>query len=229
VSADRPRQLALDLPHSESLTRDNFLEGPSNAAALALIERWPDWPHRVMWLAGPEGAGKSHLAAIWADRTGAARTTAAALHEGLLPGLLAGVAVVVEDLDAGTIDQPSLFHLLNLVREHGTFLLLTARQPPTHLAISLPDLGSRLRAIPVVALGPPDDQLFLALLVKFCADRQMSVDAALVNYLASRIERSAAAARAAVAALDAEALRQRRPVTRALAAEVLRDQDGPAA
>jgi chromosomal replication initiation ATPase DnaA len=44
-----------------------------------------------------------------------------------------------------------------------------------------------------------------------------------VNYLANRIERSFAAARSAVARLDEEAMRQHRPVTRALAAELFRD------
>jgi chromosomal replication initiation ATPase DnaA len=48
----------------------------------------------------------------------------------------------------------------------------------------------------------------------------MAVDEALVNYLATRIERSFAAAGLAIARLDEEAIRQQRPVTRALAAEL---------
>lgn len=220
--ADRPHQLALALPHAESLTRDNFLEGPSNATALALVDRWPDWPNRVMLLAGPEGCGKSHLAAIWAERAGARIVAGRDLADEAVPDLVAAGAVVVEDLDGGPLDERGLFHLLNLAREERAFVLITSRQPPTALAVALPDLGSRLRAVPVVALGPPDDQLFLALLVKFCADRQMTVDASVINYIAARIERSVAAARAAVAQLDSESLRLRRPVTRALAAEVLR-------
>lgn len=220
--AERPHQLALALPHTESLTRDNFLEGPSNATALGLIDGWPDWPNRVMLLAGPEGCGKSHLAAIWAERAGARIIAARDLAEDAVPDLVAAGAVAVEDLDGAPFDERGLFHLLNLAREERAFVLITSRQPPTALSLTLPDLGSRLRAVPVVALGPPDDQLFLALLVKFCADRQMTVDAGVINYLATRIERSVAAARAAVARLDGESLRLRRPVTRALAAEVLR-------
>jgi chromosomal replication initiation ATPase DnaA len=88
----------------------------------------------------------------------------------------------------------------------------------------LRDLRSRLRALPAVALDEPDDELFRALIIKYCADRQMSVDEAVVSYLTTRIERSYAAARQAVALLDAEALRQGRPVTRALAAELLRHE-----
>jgi chromosomal replication initiation ATPase DnaA len=219
----QPRQLAFALPHAESLSRDDFLEGPSNAEALALIERWPDWPNRVMLLVGPEGSGKSHLAAIWAEAAGARSTSAHALTATEVPGELATGALVVEDLKSGDVDERALFHLLNLAREDTAFLLITARVPAASLEIELRDLRSRLRAIPTVTLLPPDDQLFRALIVKFCADRQMSVDESVVSFLASRIERSSVAARQAVEHLDTEALRLGRPVTRALAAELLRD------
>jgi chromosomal replication initiation ATPase DnaA len=219
----QPRQLAFALPHAESLSRDDFLEGPSNAEALALIERWPDWPNRVMLLVGPEGSGKSHLAAIWAEAAGARSTSAHALTATEVPGELATGALVVEDLQSGDVDERALFHLLNLAREDTAFVLITARAPAASLEIELRDLRSRLRAIPTVTLLPPDDQLFRALIVKFCADRQMAVDETVVSFLASRIERSSVAAKQAVEHLDAEALRLGRPVTRALAAELLRD------
>jgi chromosomal replication initiation ATPase DnaA len=217
-----PRQLAFALPHAESLTRDNFLEGPANAAGVALIDGWPEWPNRVIWLAGPEGAGKSHLAAIWAEQAGARSTTARALTPETVPGALATGALVLEDLRPNEFDERALFHLLNLAREDGAYVLITARSAPSALQIELRDLRSRLRAVPVVSLLPPDDQLFRALIVKFCADRQLTVDEAVVSYLATRIERSYAAAQQAVARLDVEALRQGRPVTRALAAELWR-------
>ena len=216
----QPRQLAFALPHAESFTRDDFLEGPANAAGLALIDRWPDWPNRVMLLIGPEGSGKSHLAAIWAEQSGARSTSAHALTPAEVPGALATGALVVEDLKATDLDERALFHLLNLAREDGAFVLITARLPPTE--IDLRDLRSRLRAVPIVQLLPPDDHLFRALIVKFCADRQLSVDETVVSYLASRLERSYAAPRQAVELLDTEALRLGRPVTRALAAELLR-------
>ena len=219
----QPRQLAFALPHAESLSRDDFLEGPANAEALSLIERWPDWPNRVMLLVGPEGSGKSHLAAIWAEAAGARSTSAHTLTPAEVPGELATGALVVEDLRSGEFDERALFHLLNLAREDEAFVLITARAPAASLEIELRDLRSRLRAIPMVTLSPPDDQLFRALIVKFCADRQMSVDESVVGFLANRIERSSIAARQAVEYLDSEALRLRRPVTRALAAELLRD------
>jgi len=219
----QPRQLAFALPHAESLTRDNFLEGPANAGGLALVDGWPEWPNRIMLLVGPEGSGKSHLAAIWAEQAGARSTTAHALTAAAVPGALATGALVVEDLKSSDFDERALFHLMNLAREDGAFVLVTAREPPSGFQIELRDLRSRLRAVPTVSLLPPDDQLFRALIVKFCADRQLAVDETVVSYLATRIERSYAAARHAVELLDAEALRLGRPVSRALAAELLRN------
>jgi chromosomal replication initiation ATPase DnaA len=219
----QPRQLAFALPHAESLTRDDFLEGPANSAGLALVDSWPDWPNRTMLLVGPEGSGKSHLAAIWAEQAGARSTTAHALTAAAVPGALATGALVVEDLKSGDFDERALFHLLNLAREDEASVLITAREPPSAFAVELRDLRSRLRALPTASLLPPDDQLFRALIVKFCADRQLAVDETVVSYLANRIERSFAAARRAVELLDTEALRLGRPVTRALAAELLRN------
>ena len=227
ASRVHPRQLAFALPHAQSLTRDNFLEGPANAAGLALIDGWPEWPSRTMMLVGPEGSGKSHLATIWAEQAGARSITAHALTAANVPAALATGALVVEDLNAAAFDERALFHLLNLAREDQAYLLITARIAPSVLDIELRDLRSRLRALPVVSLQPPDDQLFRALIVKFCADRQLAVDEAVVSYLATRLERSYAAARQAVEHLDGEALRLGRPVTRALAAEVLRNADTP--
>jgi chromosomal replication initiation ATPase DnaA len=219
----QPRQLAFALPHAESLTRDNFLEGPANEAGLGLIESWPEWPARSMLLVGPEGSGKSHLAAIWADQAGARSTAAHTLSPATVPAALATGALVVEDLKANDFDERALFHLLNLAREEQAYLLITARMPPASIEVELRDLRSRLRALPMVALAEPDDLLLRALIVKLCADRQLAIDEGVVGYIATRIERSYAAARRAVAALDREALRLGRPVTRALAAELLRN------
>jgi len=219
----QPRQLAFALPHAESLTRDNFLEGPANEAGLTLIERWPDWPNRIMLLVGPEGSGKSHLAAIWAEEAGARSISARALTPTSVPGALATGALVVEDLKPAGFDERAMFHLMNLAREDEASMLMTARVAPSAFEVELRDLRSRLRAVPTVQLLPPDDLLFRGLIVKFCADRQLSIDETVVSYLASRIERSCAAARQAVDLLDTEALRLGRPVTRALAAELLRN------
>ncbi len=223
ASLTSPRQLALALGHPESFAREDFLEGPANAAALALVEAWPDWPDRVMVLVGPEGCGKSHLAAIWASAAGARFVAARVLEETNPPAALATGALVIEDLSEGDIGERALFHLLNLAREERAFMLLTARTAPSAWDIGLRDLASRLRTLPVVALAAPDDALLRAVIVKLCADRQLAIDESVVGYLVTRIERSLAAARAAVVMLDREALRQQRPVTRAFAAEIFRD------
>jgi chromosomal replication initiation ATPase DnaA len=223
IANDGPRQLALALDHAESLAREDFLSGPSNASALALIERWPDWPSRTLLLRGPEGSGKSHLAAIWARAAGARTLSLRALEGADVPIALATGALVLENLGEQSFDEAALFHLLNLAREERAYLLITARTAPATWRIGLPDLASRLRAIPIVALETPDDALLRAVIVKLFADRQLAVDESLVGYLSTHIERSFAAARSAVAALDREALRRQRPVTRALAGELFRE------
>jgi chromosomal replication initiation ATPase DnaA len=217
-----PRQLLLALDHSISFAREDFLSGPSNVAALSLVERWPDWPDRIVALIGPEGSGKSHLAAIWAEATGARILSAKLLSTTSVPGALATGALIIEDLEAGDLDEQALFHLINLAREERTYLILTSRSAVASFPIRIWDLASRLRAVPTVAVAPPDDTLLRSLLVKLAADRQLSFDESLVNYLVNRIERSFSAAHATVQRLDHEAMRQHRPVTRALAAEVLR-------
>jgi chromosomal replication initiation ATPase DnaA len=217
-----PRQLALALDHAESYAREDFLSGASNEAALALIESWPDWPARAVALVGPEGSGKTHLATIWAAAAGARVVSGRHLGETDLPGALATGALVVEDAAAAS-DERALFHLINLAREEEAFLLFTARNAPTLWPATLPDLVSRLRALPVVALEAPDDALLRGVLFKVAADRQLALDDSVVRYLLTRIERSPAAARAIIIALDKEALRQARAPSRALAAEMFRD------
>ena len=219
--SSRPRQLALALVHAESYAREEFLSGPCNETALQLIDCWPDWPANAVALVGPEGSGKTHLAMIWAAAAGARIASARALGENELRSALATGALVLEDAAAMGNDR-LLFHLLNLAREERASLLLTARVPPASWPVGIPDLASRLRALPRATLTAPDDAMLRAVIVKLATDRQLMLDEAVVGYLSTHIERSFAAARAAVVALDNEALRQRRPPTRALAAELFR-------
>ena len=221
-----PRQLTLALGYRESFDRADFLSGHGNEAALALIDRWPDWPARTIALVGPEGAGKSHLAAIWAKAAGGRVIASHAIDAASVPQALATGALVIEDAGRGDLDEAALFHLLNLANEQQAHILITARDAPASWPIALPDLASRLRALTVATLDPPDDAMLAAVLVKLFADRQLAVDQRLIDFLVLRIERSFAAARAAVAEIDSEAMRLKRPVNRALASEVLRGR-GP--
>ena len=177
-------------------------------------------------LIGPEGAGKTHLAHVWAASTGAERVAGAALARSDIDALSAG-PVVVDDADRLAVDpgaEAALFHLLNFMGPDRP-LLMTARTPPRDWQISLADLLSRLQAAPTTVLDAPDDTLLAAVLVKLFADRQVTVASNLIPYLVSRMPRQIAAARQLVAALDARALAEARPITRALAAEVLDSLD----
>jgi len=216
------RQLPLDLPTAPRFGREDFLPATSNRAALEMIERWPDWPDRVLTLIGPKGAGKSHLCAIWAARAGARAIAPDALPT--LDELAAEAprAILIDDVDRAS-DETALFHLLNFVSENGAFLLMSAVRAPRAEGVRLPDLLSRLRRAPAVEIGAPDEELMRAVLVKLFADRQLLVEPPALAFAALRLERSLDAARAFVAALDREALAQGRPVTRALTAKVMDD------
>jgi chromosomal replication initiation ATPase DnaA len=216
------RQLAFDLPGTEARSRADFLVAPSNALALEMLDRTASWPQGRLILVGPEGSGKTHLAHVWAAETGALLLSAKDLA-GLDIDRMAEGPVVLDDADlmAGSRpDEAALFHLLNFMGP-GQPLLMTAGAPPRDWGISLPDLFSRLQAAPVAHLNPPDDALLSAVLVKLFADRQVTVAANLIPYLVSRMPRQISAARALVAALDADALAEARPITRQLAGEVL--------
>jgi chromosomal replication initiation ATPase DnaA len=218
--ASRPRQLPLGLGHPAALSRSDFLVGDANREAITLVDRWPDWPADVAVVTGPAGSGKTHLVEIWRARSGAAVVPGRSVNRRDVDGLLAG-PLAVEDLDAGPVDEPAMFHLINLARERRRSLVITTRTPPAALALSLPDLASRLRAAHLVALGVPDDDLLRRVLVKLFADRQLAVDRTVIDYIVVRMERSLAAANVVVEALDRAALAEGKGVTRALAAAVL--------
>lgn len=221
-------QLAFDLPYRPALGREDFLEAPCNAQALAWLDRWPEWPRGRLALAGPAHSGKSHLIAVWRERSGALLLSPEALRAETLPGLLGDAnAVALDDADAvaGRPErEAALFHLINLLAERGGSLLLAARSAPARWPLELADLRSRLAAGGYVAIERPDDELMAGLLVKLFADRQTPIDPEAVTYLVARMERSFASARRLASALDRLALAERKRVTVPVARRVLREE-----
>ena len=213
------RQLPLDLPHNAAMTRADYLVGEANRAAVSLVDAWPDWPTRSVLLSGPAGSGKTHLVEIWRAASGAA--VRAARDLGDVEELVKAGAVAVEDLHDGPLDETALFHLVNLGNERRVPLLMTSRRPAGALSIRLPDLASRLRAVRPVELGAPDDALLRLVLVKLFADRQLAVDAGVIETIVTRMERSLEAANRVVAELDRAALAGGRAISRRLAATTL--------
>lgn len=225
-----PEQLTFDLPTRPALGREDFLVAPSNADALAMIEAWAAWPNAKLVLSAPPGAGKTHLAHVWARAAGAAIQPARDLPAADIPAL-AAAPVAVENADAIAGDrqaEDALFHLHNVCGAQGTPLMLTARSAPSRWGLALPDLASRLEATMLVTIAPPDDTLLAGMLFKHFADRQLDVGDSVIRYLVARMERSAAAAGAVAAALDSLSLTEKRPVTRRLAARVLDMAAAPA-
>jgi chromosomal replication initiation ATPase DnaA len=216
-------QLALAVPHRSALEREDFLVAPANADAVAWVDSWPNWPAAALVVHGPAGSGKTHLAQAWRLRAAAAPLAPASLDVPALPRALTGAtSFVVEDVDRDPPEPRAWFHLLNLLAETGKTALFTARTAPARWPIGLPDLASRLRALPSVGIAAPDEALVEAVLVKQLADRQLRVPPDTVRYVAMRLERSLAAVGRIAAALDAAALAARRPLTIPLARDVMR-------
>jgi chromosomal replication initiation ATPase DnaA len=214
------KQLALDLLLRPALGRDDFLVTASNSAAVALIDHWPNWQSHAAVLVGPPGSGKTHLAEVWRQLSGAEIVQSADILVESAPHLMRKGALVVEDLWSGHFDELALFHLLNQARETGGHILFSAQAWPLS-GIEIPDLVSRLNALTVAAILPPDDDLLRGVLVKLFVDRQIAVDEPLVSYLVTRMPRSLDIARQLVARIDAAALEQGAEVTRVFAGKIL--------
>lgn len=218
-----PRQLTFDLAVRPALGREDFFVSPSNALALATLDDWARWPGGKLVLVGPKGAGKTHLAHVWAKHLNAAILPATDVENADIPALAARGAVVIEDMDTPLTppQEDALFHLHNLTLAEGGRLLFTALTPPARWPLALPDLASRMQGTTLARIDAPDDQLLGAMMLKLFADRQLSPAPAVIQWLIPRMTRSHAAVHSIVERLDAEALSTGRPITTALARQIL--------
>jgi chromosomal replication initiation ATPase DnaA len=220
-------QLILDLPHRAALGAEDFLVSECNLGAVRLIDSWPDWQDRIQLLIGPPASGKTHLVRVWQAISGAETLARESLDMQALDAMGEGGAVSIEDIDRVVYDEKALFHLLNAARERRLFLLLTSREAPNRLGCTLPDLRSRLNALPSIRIGAPDDVLLKTVMLKQFADRQLSVDPKVLDFLALRIDRSLAAATLAVERVDRAALASGRKITRQLVTKALLGTSSP--
>ena len=214
-------QLTLDLPHRAALGAEDFLVSDCNIAAVKLVDSWPKWQESAWLLIGPPSSGKTHLARVWQARSGARFLDAKMLDTKFIDEVREGTPLVVEDADSSAYDERALFHLLNLAREKQLFVLLSARGAPSRWTISLPDLASRLKAVPIVEIRAPDDALLRMVMLKHFTDRQLNVDPKVLEFLALHVDRSLQAAAAAVEAVDRLALGTGRKINRQLVVEAL--------
>ncbi len=225
-----PEQLSLDLPRRTALGREDFFVSGVNQRAMTMLDDWHVWDVPRLALVGPKGSGKSHLSRVWAADSSASIVDFSDLVALEQNGFDPSCALVVEDADRmelldpeeATTTERALLHIHNALGEANTPLLITGREAPARWAIALPDLASRLLAMPLARIDAPDSTLLEVLLVKFFADCQVHVAPDVVAYLAMRIERDGNSAERVVEALDRAAMRERRAITRPFAVDVLK-------
>jgi DnaA regulatory inactivator Hda len=221
------QQLLLELPLKPNYSKTDFVESSCNGEAIQWIERWPDWPVKMIAIFGETGCGKTHLAHIWQEKAQAKYLTPSDIHQlSPLEATQDTSAIVLDDVDLIVNEKSSqdwLFHFYNLMKEDQKDLLLCCQTPPTQWPVSLPDLKSRLATVMSIAVNPPDEEALKAVLFKLCSERGMTLSADVGEYILRRVERSFDSIRSLVATLDQHTLSQHRQLTLGLVREVFKD------
>ena len=224
-----PEQLTFDLGHRSAKGREDFLISLSNQNAVGWIDKWPDWAAPALILYGPVASGKSHLASVWAENSGAELISlddVINLEPDEIVRRSKNIYIIRGDLLIGDrLAETNLFHIYNILKEEKRSMLMTMRCSPAYLDFEIPDLSSRLRAAPLVSIDAPDDVLLSSLLVKLFHDRQIKISEAVINYLVPRMERSFSAALDIVGRADNMALEKQKPVSLSLIRDVLQERN----
>ncbi len=220
-------QLPLALGHRPAVGRQDYLVAPCNDDAVRWIDRYPDWPNGGLVLWGEAASGKSHLVEVWRARSGGEVIAASALESRDPRELATAPGVAIDEADGGTGEalgrrrETVMFHLYNVLREQNKCLLLSGRRAAKSWPLELPDLRSRLLALPAAGIGQPDDETITAVLVKLLHDRQLVVGEGVLDFAVARMERSFGAALRLVEDLDRRSLADKRRVTTALVRQIL--------
>ncbi len=224
LGAVMAKQLFFSFPVLPAWGKEDFFIAPSNQQAASLINEWPNWSDAVQLLVAPACAGKTHLAQLWQEKTGANSIEARELR-GEIAELLQKRALVIEGIDELSGEQEEkLFHLINAAREENCFLLLTSSKQMGHCSFQLPDLASRLKAVPVTRIEAPEDELLGALLLKLCQDRQWKLSPRLLSYLLPRMERSMGAVAELIEKIDYAIGTEKKELTMALLRKLLTEE-----
>lgn len=217
-------QLLLDLGGAPSLTREDLIVTPANVAAASLVDIWPEWPGHYAVLIGPKGCGKTHLANIWKDRANAHQLIGGKICDVDLDQAQQGRPILIDGLKLEELNETKLFHLMNAVRNAKSSMLITASTAPEHWPIHTPDLMSRIKLATSITIAEPDDALFAAVVVKLFADRQITIEPTIVDYIVMHTERSLGAANQLVESIDKRALANNKRITKPLVKQVLDEQ-----
>ncbi|MGE0594785.1 MAG: chromosomal replication initiator DnaA [Hyphomonadaceae bacterium] len=200
---------------------DTLVVAEANRDAARLLTQWTAWPGGALALVGPPGAGKTHLALAWTLETGARQISPRAAPDDAAAIFDASGGRVLIDNADGPHDEATLWRVLDLARARGGAALLVGATAPAEWGAALPDLRSRLAALPVARLGEPDEALLEVVLRRICREQFIHLSDDAARYLAVRMPRTFAAARQVAAALDADLVKGARPVALSAARKAL--------
>lgn len=217
------QQLPFDLPHRPAAARQDFFVAPCNAEAVQLIDLWPAWITPMQFIYGPHASGKSHLLAVWQEKSGALAISADAIGAGVdVTALASAQAVIIDNCETLHSDaEEHLFHIFNDLKLRDVPCLIAGALPPSQMRFEIPDLASRLRSLPAIGLGEADDTLLQAVMKKLLLDRQLEMNPQVMDYVMLRVDRNCEAILNFVARLDEYSLALGKPITRNIAADVL--------